>query len=138
MENNLLSVEDQILLQQQLQQEYELQSRQTERERPPIHEGQRCADETLGTWKMPEKVTLYRYSVSSRLNLSSRGSTTDLKEFLRSRGELGNDCTEKINSTFHVYYIEGKTNISGLHLAAAKGDVNRITSIIRVLVILSK
>lgn len=84
MENNLLSNEDQLLLQHQLRQEYGFQSRQTERGFP-LDEGQRRATEALTTWKM-ERVP-YKQSVSSRLNLNLKESTkTDLKDFLHSKG----------------------------------------------------
>lgn len=65
-----------------------LQTRQTERggggEGGQVVDGERQAVTALASWKM-EKIG-HRPSIS-RLNLSTRGSTADLKDFLHSRGE---------------------------------------------------
>ena len=66
--------------------------------------GERHADSSLASWKI-EKIghrasiiSDHRLSIS-RLNLSTRGSTADLKDFLQSRGML------KTAQLFQIQYI---------------------------------
>ncbi len=117
-----------------VQQRRVLQTRQ-------VAEGERHADSSLASWKI-EKIG-HRASIISdnrrsisRLNLSTRGSTADLKDFLQSRGMVLSKLTRLYCNVLLlgiiVSFSIGKTKLNGLHLAAAKNDVNMITTIIKV------